>query len=303
MVLENIPGRTFMVPQSINNLGIGAGFGASTFFGSSPLSGSWNANNGTATLVPLPAGQTLGRVYGINDTSQMAGSANGGSLERAASYTPGSGQFLTQSFADGGVLTTAYGINNNGRIIGQGLNPNNAAVIRGFYLDPGDTVATDIGSLESLGHNSAIAFAVSQNGLIVGSSSFNAGVDARPFIWQQGVGMQEIPLLEGTSQGSARGVNAWGQVVGNMSSATSVLFMYDGAQTWRLQDLLVDATGWDLVGGTSNAAFGIADNGTIVGRGLLNGQITAFVMTVVPEPSAIGLWVLIPVAFLRRNRL
>jgi uncharacterized membrane protein len=291
-VLSPIPGRSFQSPQSINNLGIGAGFGATTFFGSSPLPGTWNAGTGTAATVPFVPGQTLGRVYGINDNGMMAGSAGGGSQERAATYTASSGEFISQTFADGGVLTTAYGINNSGRIIGQGLDPANAAVLRAFYLDPGDTQATDIGALTALGHNSAIAFAISSNGRIAGSSSFNAGVNARPFVWDETNGMIEVPLLVGTTQGSARGVNSNGWAVGSMSSATSVLFLFDGSTSYRLQDLLLDPAGWDLIGGTSNSALGIADNGTIVGRGLLNGQITGFVMTPVPEPTTGSLLVL-----------
>lgn len=295
VALNPIPGRNFQIPQSINNLGIGAGYGATTAFGSSPLPGTWNATTGAAATVPFVPGQTLGRVYGINDSGVMAGSAGGGSQERAATYTSGSGQFISQTFADGGVLTTAYGINNSGRVIGQGLNPANAAVLRAFYLDPGDANATDIGSLTALGHNSAIAFAISSNGRIAGSSSFNAGVNARPFVWDEVGGMVEVPLLVGTSQGSARGVNADGWAVGNMSSATSVLFLFDGANSYQLQDLLLNPTGWDLIGGTSNSALGIADNGTIVGRGLLNGQITGFVMTPVPEPATGSLLILVTV--------
>ncbi len=290
--LPSLPGRPFNFPQAINNSGIGAGFGATTFFGSSPLPGTWNVSQGTSAVVPFVSGDTLGRIYGINDSGLMAGSTDGGSLERAATYTSAGGTMISQTFANGGVLTTAYGINNSGRVIGQGLDPSNAAVTRGFFLDPGDSTATDIGALTELGHNSAIAFAISENGMIAGSSSFNSGVDARPFVWEEFSGMTEIPLLAGTSQGSAEGVNSQGWVVGDMSSATSVLFLYDGNASYRLQDLLVDATGWDLIGGTSNAALGIADDGTIVGRGMFNGQITGFVMTSVPEPSS-GLCILV----------
>ena len=46
-----------------------------------------------------------------------------------------------------------------------------------------------------------------------------------------------------------------------------------------MQDIIVaGGEGWDIVGGTSNGAFSIADNGAITGRGLLDGNLTAFVM-------------------------
>jgi hypothetical protein len=186
---------------------------------------------------------------------------------------------------DGGVLTTAYGVNDAGRIVGQALDPNNAAVTRGFYLDPGDTSATDIDALQ--GHNSAIPFAVSSNGLIAGSSSINSGADGMPFLWSESTGMTAIPLPAGTSTASARGVNADGWAVGTGGGQFAVPFLYDGTDTYRLHDLIPAASGWDLATGTSNGAFGIADDGTITGRGLLNGELTGFVLTLVPEPNSL----------------
>ncbi len=288
VAMPGIPGRNFQSPQGINNSGVGAGFGTTTVFGSSPLPGTWNAVAGTSAALPAPAGTALGRVYSINDSGMMVGSGNGGSVERAAVYTSGSASYFTQLFLDGAPLTQAYGVSNSGRVVGAGLHASNAAVTRGFFFDPGDTIATDIGALTSLGHNSAIAFDVSGD-YIVGSSSLNSGSGLTPMIWQDGVGMSAIPYVAGTTQGSARGVNASGWAVGTMSAATAIPFLFNGLQSYRLQDLLTNPAGWDLIGGTSNAAFAIADNGTIVGRGLFNGQITGFVMIqAIPEPGVAG---------------
>lgn len=285
VALPALPTRAFSLAQDVNDAGQVVGTGATTFFGSSPLPLIWT-NPTTVQQLPLPGGQTLGRAYAVNNGGQAVGSVGSGSVEFASTYTLGSGSILTQTLPNGGILKTAYDINDAGRIVGQGLDPNNAAITSGFYLDPGDGTATNIGALTSLGHNSAIAFSVSSNGLIAGSSSLNSGADARAFFWSEANGMSEVPLLPGTTTGGARGVNADGWVVGTMSSATSIPFLYDGADTVRLQDLLdASGAGWDLVSGTSNGAFGIADNGVITGRGLLNGQITGFVMTPVPEPS------------------
>src|SRR5205085_6911422 len=120
----------------------------------------------------------------------------------------------------------------------------------------------DIGALTALGHNSAIPFGVSSNGKITGSSSLNSGSGATAFLYDEATGMMQVPLPAGTTTGQGRGVNAAGFVVGNSSSATSIPFLYDGVQSYRLQDLIVSGgSGWDLVSGTSNAAFGISDNG------------------------------------------
>ncbi|CAN5399629.1 hypothetical protein BH09PLA1_BH09PLA1_34880 [soil metagenome] len=294
------PARAYNMPQSVNNSGTAAGTSATTFFGSSPLPVMWK--NNTATAFPLPGGQTIGRAFSINGTETAVGSVDGGSTEAAARFTMGGSSVLTQTMPNGGVLKTAYGINDAGRIVGQALDPANAAVTKGFYLDPGDSTATDIGALSTLGHNSAIPFGVSTNGRITGSSSINSGVDSQPFIYIAGVGMQQVPIPAGTTTGQGRGVNASGWVVGNSSSVTSIPFLYDGVTSVSLQSLLVSAPGWDLTSGTSNAAFSISDTGVITGRGLLNGVITGFVMVPVPEPTAIGLLSAIPLAARRRRR-
>jgi uncharacterized membrane protein len=300
--LPNLPGRAFNSPTGVNNNGVAAGTGATTFFGSNPLPVLWK--NGQVTQLPLPGGQTLGRIFGINLAETTVGSVNGGTLERASIFTSGGSNVIPQSFADGGPLVTAYAINDNGRIVGQGWDPTNAAVTRGWYLDPGDSTAHDIGALTADGHNSAIAFGVSSNGKITGTSSLNSGSGALPFIYDTGTGMHEIPLPTGTTTGQGRGVNASGWVVGNSSSATSIPFLYDGTQSYRLQDLIAGGgAGWDLVSGTSNAAFSISDNGIITGRGLLNGVVTGYVMVPVPEPTSLAILILAtPLAVRRRNR-
>ena len=282
------PSRPFSLAQDVNDAGMAAGTGATTFFGSDPLPLIWS-DAASVTPLPLPAGETIGRAFGINNSEQVVGSVDGGSNEQAATFSTIGSSVLTQTMPNGGLLRTAYAVNDAGRIVGQALDPSNPAVTKGFYLDPGSATATDIGALTSLGHNSAIAFAVSENGLIAGSSSLNSGAGVVPFIWSDAAGMSPVPLLPGTTTGGARGVNSSGWVVGSMSSATSIPFLYDGTSTYALNDLIPAGSGWDLASGTSNAAFGIGDNGVITGRGLLNGAITGFALVPVPEPAAVAL--------------
>jgi hypothetical protein len=144
-------------------------------------------------------------------------------------------------------------------------------------------MASDLGALPGL--NSAIGFAVCSNGLVAGSSSLNSGANALPFRWSEAGGMEPVPLPPGTTTGGARGVNASGWVVGTASAATAIPYLYDGTASYQLESLIPPGTGWDLTSGTSNAAFGIADDGTITGRGLLNGVITGYAMILVPEPG------------------
>ena len=297
--LPSLPGRSFNSANAVNNLGTAAGTAATTFFGSSPLPALWK--NGTVQQLPLPGGETLGRVNGINLSELAVGSVNGGSTERAATFAVGGSNVITQTLPNGGLLRTAFGINDAGRIVGQGLDPNNAARTVGWYLDPGDASATDVGALTALGHNSAIPFGVSSNGLITGSSSLNSGSGSLPFLWSESAAMTEVPLPAGTTTGQGRGVNAQGWVVGNSSAATSVPFLFDGTQSYRLHDLIPAGSGWDLISGTSNAGFSISDNGVITGRGLFNGVVTGFVMIPVPEPTVGVIALALPVVLRRRR--
>lgn len=283
-ILPDEASRAFSAPRGVNDNGVVVGIGATTFFGSGALPVVWQG--GVASVLPLPAGQTLGRANAVNNAGLAVGSVDGGVLERAATFAVGgSGTVLTQTLA-GGELRTAYGVNDAGRIVGSAVDPQNAAVTKGFYLDPGDAAATDIGALTALGHNSAIAFAVSSNGLIAGSSSLNSGAGGRAFLWSETGGMTEVPLPPATTTAGARGVNASGWVVGTASSVTAVPYLYDGTASYRLHDLIAaGGDGWDLISGTSNGAFAIADNGTIVGRGLLDGNLTAFAMILVVTDS------------------
>lgn len=302
--LPSASGHPISTPWGINNSGTMVGVGATTFFGSNAIPVSWQ--NGIATALGLPAGETLGRAYAINNSGMIVGSVDGGSSEQAAIFSlSGNGMVLTQTLG-GGILRTAYGINDAGRIVGQALDPNNAAVTHGFYLDTGDTEAQDIGALTALGHNSSIAFDVSSNGLITGSSSLNGGADGRAFIWSETDGMIEIALPTGTSTASGRGVNADGWVVGTAGGLFAVPFLFDGTDTYSLQDLIVlGGNGWVLDMGTSSGAFAIADDGTIIGRGMFNGQLTAFAMrpiSAVPEPGSLGILGLIGISIAIRRR-
>src|SRR5438046_4945766 len=90
--------------------------------------------------------------------------------------------------------------------------------------------------------------------------------------------MVAIPLATGTSEGSARAVNSAGWVVGNDSSAFSIPFLYDGANTYRLADLIPANSGWDLSMNTSSSALGISEDAIIVGTGVDNGAIHAYSM-------------------------
>jgi len=233
--------------------------------------------------LPLPVGETLGDANSVNASNIAAGSVSSGSSQRGLLYSGGSASIITQTTPDGSYFLTAFGINDSGWVVGQGIDPNNAARNVGIAYDIGDSVAFEVGALP--GMNGALAFAVSNTGYVVGSSMLNQG-SGLPFIWSDKDGMVAIPLASGTSEGSARAVNSAGWVVGDDSSAFSIPFLYDGTTTYRIADLIPANSGWDLSMNTSSSALGISEDGVIVGTGVHNGETHACAMVpVTPTPS------------------
>jgi uncharacterized membrane protein len=284
VALPNLPGRAFGVAYGANDSGLVVGDGTTTAFGSGSLPLVWT--NGSVSQLPLVSGETIGRARDVNAHGVAVGSNSSGSLEYGVYWDAGAPFPITQTTDNGSRLVVANGINDAGLVMGFGVDPNNAARNVGFVYDTTTGIAFEVGALN--GMNGAIAFGISNAGHIVGSSMLNQG-SGMPFLWTESGGIVPIPLPAGTSQGSARGVNADGWAVGVASSAFAIPFLFDGAQTYALQDLLPGGTGWDLATNTSSAALGISDTGVIIGTGVLNGDIRAFAMVPVPAPGAMGL--------------
>jgi hypothetical protein len=281
--LPNLGGRAFCVSNGANNSGAIAGTCASTLFGTGRLPVLWQ--NGAVSQLPLPVNETLGDANDVNASGVVVGSAGSGSLQKAVYYSNGAATFISQTTSGGSFFVTAFGINDSGRIIGQGIDPANAARNVGMVYDIGSSSAQEVGALD--GANGALAFGISNTGYVVGASMLNQG-SGLPFRWSQTGGMTAIPLPTGTTQGSARAVNSNGWAVGTASSAFAIPFLYDGVSTYRLADLIPAGTGWDLSTNTSSSALGISDNGVIVGTGVLNGQVRAYAMVPVANTSVGG---------------
>lgn len=271
--LPNLAARPFCVSNAATGASTVVGTCSTTLFGTSRLPTIWQ--NGVVSQLPLPAGETLGDANDVNASGVAVGSINSGSLQRGAIFSGASGTVISQTTSTGCFFTSAFGINDSGRIVGNGIDPNNAARNVGLVYEIGAGTATEVGSLP--GANGALAFAVGNGGHVVGSSMLNQG-SGLPFIWTQAGGMVAIPLPAGTTQGSARGVNSTGKAVGTASSAFAIPFYYDGTNTFRLADLIPAGTGWDLSTNTSSSALGISDSGMIVGTGVLNGAVRGYAM-------------------------
>jgi uncharacterized membrane protein len=288
--LPNPDSRPYAAGNGVNIHGTVVGTGATTFYGSSPLPLIWE--EGVVSVLPLPAGQDMGRAEDINNLGVAVGSVNGGSLQRAAFFADGAAEVVTRTTPTGCYGVTFFDVNDAGLAVGTGIDPANAARNVGYCYNVNTDEAFEVGALED--DNGALCFGVSNGGHVVGSSMMWQG-DGLPFVWTQEGGMQAVPLPEGTSQGSARGANSDGWVVGTASNAYAIPFLYDGEATYLVADLLPEGSGWDLSTNTSSSAESISDEGIIVGTGVYQGGPKAYALVpddVVPlllqEFTAVG---------------
>jgi hypothetical protein len=69
----------------------------------------------------LPAGETLGDANSVNASNVAVGSVDAGNLQRGVIYSGDSATIITQTTANGSFFVTAFGINDSGRMVGQGM--------------------------------------------------------------------------------------------------------------------------------------------------------------------------------------
>ena len=214
----------------------------------------WSQSGGMRDLGTLAGGTgTTGRCYGINDLGWGVGtSENGGSVVNATLWRPG------QSPQDLGDLTGftqsyATAVNNAGQVVGV------ASKLVGSDLEQRAFLWTESGGmvdLGTLGGTGTAANAISDNGLIVGSSELT-GSAVHAFSCTNSSNMTDIYGDFSGRDYTANGANASGAVVGQAEKA-------DGSKVPAL---------WSTGSGEpafADVAYGwaedINDGGMIVGR-------------------------------------
>lgn len=256
-ILGSLGGDNYMVnaANGINAGGQIAGAGSTVLGNSRGM--LWNGVAATS-LSALNGVNAEG--HGINDSGVIVGYTQAGfaSINGFGNYTrhavAWSGGSATDLGTLGGVNSSAYGINNAGRIVGQSdtaLLSNGQQVQHAASWD-GHT-RTDLGTLGGI--NSA-ALAVNQAGVVVGWSQTANGL-YRAARWD-GLAITGLAALDPNSYSSyAYGLNNVGQTVGFSAlpgSPLSHAVLWNGAAIVDLGSL-----------GGGSAAKGINDAGKIVG--------------------------------------
>ena len=172
---------------------------------------------------------TLGGNYSagrsINDRGQVAGESriNVGQATRAFRFTPGEGMIDLGALA-GGSNSRAYGINDSGQVVGESdTGPILTLGVRLRHFPLFGTHAflwTEGAGMVDLGHlggGTSGARAISNNGVVVGSSELMNGT-GHAFYWTRAEGMIDLntllPLNSGWVLTEANGVNDRGQITG-----------------------------------------------------------------------------------------
>jgi probable HAF family extracellular repeat protein len=190
-------------------------------------------------------------------------------VDSGAAYSGGK---MTALGTLGGTSSWAYGINNNGQIVGSSHTATGSAFsgLHHAFLYSGGKM-TDLGTLPGGSTYRYLATGINNNGKIVGYSYTDTSAQQRGFLYSDGV-MTDLGTLGGRYT-YANGINNNGQIVGYSETATGNVraFLYFEGE---MKDL---GTLFGTNGGPfSSRAHAINDSGQVVGRALLSGAEHAF---------------------------
>jgi probable HAF family extracellular repeat protein len=224
----------------------------------------------------------------VNSESQIAGFA-----DTAAGF-PHAFLYDT-SMHDLGTLggNKSYGkaMNDSGHIVGKSEISFGISVSHAFLYDG---TMHDLGTLGGTGSS---AESIAASGHVVGVSNTAHDATFHGFLYDGT--MHDIGDLGG-GYSDATAINTSDEITGGSgkSNGDYHAFLYTVHGGMRDLNSLIDQfSGWDLQTG-----WAINDAGQITGYGILNGKARAFLLTPVPEPSAIVLMLLSLLGLLPKRR-
>ena len=281
--------------RGVNDAGtvVGQGYQASNT-GSHPYLEVSSSYGTPRDLSTLTLGGSQGEADYINNNGQIAGKSN----------LPGDGISQAYYSADGTSIVSLHlgatnstfrssttGMNASGQVIGSGaLGSGFSPVQHGFVYTPGDTQATDLGTLNNFA-GSSDAEGINAAGNVVGQSDIasnqhHAYLDV--LVGSTWVMTDLGTLNGGLGNSTATAINDYGQIVGTASTASGTSpFLYMNGKMIDLNTLLPsDSIFTRLVSATS-----INNSGVIIGQGMIGSVSHAYVLSysgfTVPEPSTV----------------
>jgi probable HAF family extracellular repeat protein len=252
------PGGGYSRANAINDAGQVAGTADRTDGGFGyPV--RWSAG-GAITDLGGPVANALGAGNGIDPAGQVVG-----------------GQRPNDS--EGNPLGTLYRVDGTRVDLGPNLGAANGINAVGQVVGPPAYIWRN-GSVTFLpgfpGTGGATATAISISGQIVGSAG--AGTSELAVRWQNGTPVN-LGTIDGITRNQATAVNAAGQIVGTadpqcVPCPAPRAWLWQAGTITALDTLIPAGSGWTL-----QQANGINDRGQIVGAGLHNGHLRAYLLT------------------------
>ena len=254
--------------------------------------------NGELMALPNLAGGNNGQAYWLNDKGAVTGFAENGIRDSTcASATPSQvlrfeavvwgpeGGIRELRPLRGDTVGFAFGINDKGQAVGTSglcsntsLPPANPAGAHAVLWE-NDGSATDLGNL---GGTNNVATDINNVGEVAGNALSSKDGSMHPFLWTKETGMHDLGILPGDFVAIApccHTLNDKRQVVGfscpgPMGSCRAFLWQPQEGVLTDLNTLIAPGSPWYL-----QTACSINDAGEIVGQGLINGSIHAFLAT------------------------
>lgn len=221
-------------------------------------------------------GGPTSNAVGVNADGQVAGFSTVDANSKALHAFLYDGKTLHDLGVLAGNFSAAAGISRTGEVAGTTLV---AGGVEHAFRDDGKGMR-DLGTLP--GGRSSIAAAISSTGRVVGMAASAYGPN-HAFI-SDGSGLRDLGTLGGAIS-AATAINASNQVVGysylRTAAVTHAVFWSASGGMLDLNRMLPANSGWELT-----YAAGINDRGQIVGTGLHNGTVRAFLLT--PAAGAVA---------------
>lgn len=261
----------------------------------------WDQTNGMTGLTRLAGDNDRGVAHGINNSGVIVGISSNGTTSRPTMWTNGVAKDLGS--IDGRTDTTgrAWAIANNGTAVGVTRTGEGTTAQATMWTK---NTIVNLGSFSTTAFSEA--FAVNSNNIAVGvgvNGATPSGTSIRRAVrWELADGipiMVELGSL-GRTFSEAKDINEDGQIVGfatNISGSPQLAWLWDDGQILDLNSLIDPESGWTLL-----SAEAINDHGDIVGYGMINGVTHAFLLTAIPAPTPMAVFVPVALAFMAWRR-